>query len=60
MFYKVLFLLTLFSFVKEGKNFIKNNVIIVAKKMLMKQEQKSVHLLFQHYLKKNYLILLIK
>ena len=29
MFYKVLFLLTLFSFVKEGKNFVKNNVVIV-------------------------------
>ena len=28
MFYKVLFLLTLFSFVKAGKSFIKENVVI--------------------------------
>ena len=29
MFYKVLFLLTLFNFFKEGKSFIKENVVIV-------------------------------
>lgn len=29
MFYKVLFLLTLFNFYKEGKSFIKENIVIV-------------------------------